>query len=190
MVIGNQAGCTTGTFTLVSIAGRSPQWEDPLRHMACNELSSSELEPPASTAIWPFVFFLQHFDWFPPFNRTMKAARGFRYHLYQMLPSFQQSGRKQGDDQGKGAHQLWKSWGLKTHILLEERLTDMQSKLAKTAVVAFGDLSADLIHAATSSLIFLSYTKTGIIIFNKCLSSVIITECSLEAHQHKGIWIV
>lgn len=63
----------------------------------------------------------------------------------------------------------------------------MQSKLPKTGVVAFGDLSADIIHAATSSLIFLSYTKTGIIIFNKYISSVIITECSIEAHQHKGI---
>jgi len=57
--------------------------------MACNKLSSSELEPPASTAIWPFVFLLQFFDYFPPFDRMMKAATGFMGNLHQMLPVFQ-----------------------------------------------------------------------------------------------------
>lgn len=41
----------------------------------------------------------------------------------------------------------------------------MQSKLTKPAMVAFGDLSAEAVHEVTGSLSFLSYTKTGIIIF-------------------------
>jgi len=57
--------------------------------MACNKLSSNELELPALTVIWPFVFMLQLFDYFPPFDRMMKAATGFMCHLYQMLPTFQ-----------------------------------------------------------------------------------------------------
>lgn len=53
----------------------------------------------------------------------------------------------------------------KAHILLKETLMYVQLKLPKPAVKACGDLSAEVVRAATGTLSFLSYTKTGIIIF-------------------------
>lgn len=165
MVIANQAWWTTGTFTLVSVSGCRTRWEESLRHMACNKLSSSELEPLASTAIWPFVF-LAAAPWL--FSSLWQNDENSQRAYVPPPPNVTHIpvvSRKWGDGQRKGAHWLSKSWGLKAHILLEERVTHMQSKLSKPAVVAFGDLSAEVVHGATGSLSFPSHTETGIIIF-------------------------
>lgn len=57
----------------------------------------------------------------------------------------------------------------KVHILLKERLMYVQLKFPKPAMEACGDLSAEVVCAATGSLCFLSYTESGIIIFYSVL---------------------
>lgn len=59
-----------------------------------------------------------------------------------------------------GSLENWKAF-----ILLTETLIYVQLKLPQTAMVAFGDLPAEVLHAAAGSLSFLSYSETGIVIF-------------------------